>query len=90
MALFICYIFCTLLFIISVSTHFLECTCNCDKLLNGSSPVLLSSNNDADDALLVAGINVVVTAKRNYKRFTFLSVLKLHIQANNNNELDST
>jgi hypothetical protein len=79
-----------LLFIISLSTRFLECTCNCDKYLNGSSPVLPTSNNDADDALLIAGINVVVTAKRNYKRFTFLSVLKLHVQANNNNELDST
>ncbi|MBD0360456.1 MAG: hypothetical protein ICV56_07085 [Nitrososphaeraceae archaeon] len=51
--------------------------------------MLPSSNNDADDALLIADINVVVTAKRNYKRFTFLSVLKLHIQGNNN-KLDSS
>jgi hypothetical protein len=80
MALFICYIFCTLfyfsLFLYQLVS--LNAPATVTSSLNGSSPVLLSSNNDADDALLIAGINVVVTAKRNYKWFIFLSVFKLH------------
>ena len=65
MALFICYIFCTLfyfsLFLYQLVS--LNAPATVTSTLNGSSPVLLSSNNDAEMLYLLLALTLLLPLK---------------------------